>query len=225
LKVDRRGRLFVAGGDTGLIFVYNVRDGELLARLDTGTAPATFINDVVVTGGGDAYFTDSVNPVLYKVSDNAQGQLVLERFVDFTATVLAYQPGFNANGIVTTGDGKYLIVIQSNTGKLFRISTATRKVMEIEVRGGGLRAGDGLVLSRRKLYVVRNRQGLIATVQLTRRYASGRVMSGVRDESFRFPTTAALARGRLLVVNSQFDKYGRGLIPELPFTVSSVAVP
>jgi sugar lactone lactonase YvrE len=225
LKIDRRGRLFVAGAETGLIFVYNSRNGELLARLDTGTAPATFINDVVVTHSGDAYFTDSVNPVLYKVTENDEGQLVVERFMDFTGTTLAYQPGVNANGIVASSDGKYLIVIQSNTGKLFRISTATRRVTEVEVHGGRLTAGDGLLLRGHQLYVVRNRQGVIATVRLTTRYTSGRVISTLTDKSFRFPTTMAFARGRLLVVNSQSDRRGTWMGPELPFTVSSVRVP
>jgi hypothetical protein len=39
--------------------------------------------------------------------------------------------------------------------------------------------------------------------------------------SFRFPTTAALAQGRLLVVNSQFNDRNS---PE-PFTVSSIERP
>ena len=42
------------------------------------------------------------------------------------------------------------------------------------------------------------------------------------DPSFRFPTTVEAARGRLLVVNSQFNRRGPGLAPELPFTVSVV---
>jgi hypothetical protein len=47
----------------------------------------------------------------------------------------------------------------------------------------------------------------------------------ITDASLRFPTTIALNGGRLLVVNSQFDKQGPGLTPELPFTVSSVVIP
>ncbi|HEX8928525.1 MAG TPA: hypothetical protein VGA45_06375 [Actinomycetota bacterium] len=36
------------------------------------------------------------------------------------------------------------------------------------------------------------------------------------------PTTLALLGTRLLVVNSQFDRQGPGLVPDLPFTVSAV---
>src|SRR3954452_22619859 len=58
-------QLWVAGGATGAARVYDAASGELLQswQLTSGT---TFINDVVVTGD-TAWFTDSVNPVLYGV--------------------------------------------------------------------------------------------------------------------------------------------------------------
>jgi Cu-Zn family superoxide dismutase len=49
------------------------------------------------------------------------------------------------------------------------------------------------------------------------------VLARVLDPSLRFPTTIALARGRMLAVNSQFDRQGG--TPELPFTVSSIPIP
>src|SRR3954449_6764036 len=56
LKLDGRGRLFVAGGTGGDARVIDVRTGRVLAsyRLQTGVA---FINDVVLIGGA-AWFTD-----------------------------------------------------------------------------------------------------------------------------------------------------------------------
>jgi hypothetical protein len=36
LEVDRRGRLWTAGGPTGLVFVYDVRTRRLLGRFATG---------------------------------------------------------------------------------------------------------------------------------------------------------------------------------------------
>ena len=62
-----RGRLFVAGGDTGKGFVYDARTGTLLRELQLATGGgATFVNDVVVTKRA-AYFTDSNRPVLYRL--------------------------------------------------------------------------------------------------------------------------------------------------------------
>jgi sugar lactone lactonase YvrE len=224
LKVDREGHLFVSGAATGLIFIYDTKTGDLIRKFDNDLA-TTFINDVVIAPDGAAYFTDSFSPFLYKVSANTSGKFSFERWIDFTGTALVYQTGFNANGIVATPDGKYLIVVQSNTGQLFRITIATKKVVAIDLGGETVTNGDGLLLRGHNLYVVRNQQELIVKVKMADNFASGKVVSSTTDPSFAFPTTIAEAHDRLLVVNSQFDKQGPGLTPVLPFTVSSVHIP
>jgi len=211
------GRLFIAGGGSGFVFVHDAASGELLAELAAGPG---FINDVAVTRKGDAFFTNSLVPVLYRVFQDENGEFVLEEWLNFDGTVLQYVAGFNVNGILVTPDQRYLIVVQSNTGKLFRIELATKEVVEIDLGGVTLTAGDGIVLLGRTLYVVRNSLGEIAVVELSGRFTSGEVTDTITDPSFRFPTTADIARGRLLVVNSQFNQ--RGGTPELPFTVSAV---
>ena len=86
LKVDdNQGRLFVAGGNTGQIFVYNTNNGELLGQFDNQKTP-TFINDVAISPNGDAYFTDSSNPILYRVSTNEANEIEFEAWLDFTDT-------------------------------------------------------------------------------------------------------------------------------------------
>lgn len=55
--------------------------------------------------------------------------------------------------------------------------------------------------------------------------ATGEVLARTTDPSFAFPTTLTDARGRLLVVNSQFNRRGPGLSPTLPFTVSVIKRP
>jgi sugar lactone lactonase YvrE len=224
LKVDHEGRLFIAGGGTGRIFIYDTATGKRIARFANRASP-TFVNDVALTHDGAAYFTDSLSPFLYKVSTDEEGEFSFERWLDFTGTPLVYQTGFNVNGIVATHNGKYLIVVQSNTGKLFRITIATKKVVEIDLGGATLTNGDGLVLRSRALYVVRNALGVIAKVRLSDEFTEGRVVSETTDPSFAFPTTAAVARDRLLVVNSQFNRRGPPPTPVLPFTVSSVRIP
>jgi Cu-Zn family superoxide dismutase len=73
--------------------------------------------------------------------------------------------------------------------------------------------------------VVQNALAQITEIRLAGDLASGSVVGVTTDDSFAFPTTADIAHGSLLVVNSQFDKRGPGLTPELPFTVSRVPVP
>jgi sugar lactone lactonase YvrE len=224
MKVDDEGRLFIAGASSGKIFVYDTATGALLGQFYDGKT-MTFLNDIAITGTGDAYVTDSLDPTLYKVSIDGQGHPQFEAWLDFTGTPFVYQPGFNANGIVASPDGKYLVIVQSNTGKLFRVDIATKEVTEVNLGGATVTNGDGLLLQGRTLYVVQNAQGVITEVQLTGDLSGGRVVSSSGDPSLRFPTTVAKADGRLLVVNSQFDKRGPGLHPELPFTVSSIRTP
>ena len=228
LKVDRQGRLYVSGAATGQMWVYDTGTRELIRHFDTGLRANTFINDVTITPGGDAFFTDSLTPVLYRVPAAAvrSASAVVaapERFLDFTGTAVVFQPGFNLNGIWTADGGRQLVTVQSNTGKLFRIGVADRSVAEIPVAGGPLTNGDGILLAGRRLLVARNANQLIVTVALDGGLRDGCVVAQFTDAALHTPTTLALtAAHRLLVVNSQFDRQGPGLTPDLPFTVSSV---
>lgn len=214
LEVDDT-RLWVAGGPTGRIFVYDTATGATLGTFETGGGG--FLNDVATTRSRDAFVTDSFRPILWRVS---AGLTTVEPWLDFTGTPVVYGPGFNLNGIVATPDGKYLIVSKSNTAQLFRIDLATKEVVEIatdEPTGG-----DGLQLQGHSLYAIAG--GAIVEVRLSGDYSSGEVVSRTTDPSFRSPTTNAIARGRMLVVNSQFAQRPTGT-QVLPFTVSSVAIP
>lgn len=218
-----KGRLFVAGAATGKAFVLSTKDGSTLKVLDSqpGTSP-TFINDVTL-GKGYAYFTDSRRPVILRASTRGGTVGDLEPWLDLTGTPFVYEDGFNANGIVSYDDGKVLVVVQSNTGKLFRISTRSKVVREIDLGGKTVVNGDGLVAHGSRLYVVRNSNNEVVEVKLRRGKREGRIQDTITSNLFAFPTTAARVGNRLLVVNSQFDK--RGGTPVLPFTVASVRKP
>jgi hypothetical protein len=217
LHVDPFQRLWIAGGPTGMIWAYDTRTGDLITSL--ALPGAVFINDVMFLNGS-AYFTDSMVSRIYRVY-KAQGTWHAEVFVD-ASDVIEDQEGFNLNGIAKSL-GRYLIVVQTNTGKLFRIDTLTKRVAEIDLGGATVVGGDGIELRGRTLWVVRNSFELITKIQLSDDRLSGRVLSETADPSFMYPTTAALVGKRLLVVNSQFDE--RGNFPQLPFTVSNVALP
>lgn len=226
MKADDANRLFICGGTTGLLFVYDTTSGALLGKFSAGGgAPNYFINDVAVTPSGDAYFTDSFSPFIYRVYRDGQGQYQFERWQNLVNSGIVYGSGFNLNGIVATPDGKYLIVVQTNTGKLFRVDLSSRAVTEIALGEATLANGDGLLLIGETLYVVRNRDALIVTVQLANQFSTGAVVTTFTDPSLQFPTTIAAAAGRILVVNSQMDKRMPTPNPVLPFTIGSVVVP
>ncbi|GAA4701069.1 hypothetical protein Prum_059330 [Phytohabitans rumicis] len=195
LKIDRHG-LFVAGGAAGDGRVVDPRTGEILASYQFASAP-TFINDVVVTPFG-AFFTDSNNPFLYKVT----------RPGAFTPLPysgdLVYQAGFNVNGIAPTPDGRALLVVQSNTGGLFRVNPATGATTQVDLGGEILTNGDGLLVLGRSLYVVQNRLNQVAVFRLDRRGTSGALVTRLTSPNFDVPTTVAAFGDRLYLPNARF---------------------
>ncbi|CAM3682902.1 SMP-30/gluconolactonase/LRE family protein [Deinococcus frigens] len=223
MKIDAQNRLYVAGGGSGKVFVYDTATRSLLRTLTTPAASATFLNDITLTPDA-AFVTDSQRPVLFRISRTASSVGDAEAWLDFTGTALQYQMGFNLNGIASTPDGTTLIVVQSNTGKLFRITVADKSVTEIDLNGQTVKNGDGILLEGQTLYVVRNADVIIVPVTLSADFGRGTLGTPFSDGSLRYPTTIAQEGKRLLVVNSQFDRRGEGKNPELPFTVSDIAI-
>jgi sugar lactone lactonase YvrE len=210
IKVDRRNRLFVAGGATGKAFVYDARTGADLAsyQLTPAGATATFVNDVVVTDRA-AWFTDSRLQQLYVLPLGRHGGLPEQdevRILPLTGA-LAYTPALtdvDLNGIVAARGGRVLLSVQTSTGKLFRISPRTGRTREVDLGGATLANGDGMLLAGRVLFVVQNRLNRIAVVVLSRGLGRGRVVAHLTDRHFDVPTTIAFQAGRLYAVNARF---------------------
>jgi sugar lactone lactonase YvrE len=122
---EPRDRLLVAnsdraafGGDAAgqaKLGVYNLTTGERLAMVDLGAAlgapaPKYFANDVTVDGDGNAYVTDTMNGVVYRVTRDYQAS-VLHRFTDLPE-------GAQLNGIVFHDNGYLLVVAGEHTYKV-----------------------------------------------------------------------------------------------------------
>jgi sugar lactone lactonase YvrE len=190
-----------------MAFVYDARTGEDLAsyRLTPEGTAATFVNDVVVTGKG-AFFTDSLNQQLYVVPFGRGGRLPGQdkvRVLPLTGD-LVYVAGFNLNGIAADRGGRALLAVQSNTGLLFRINPRTGVTRQVDLGGSSLTNGDGLLLTGRVLFVVRNQLNQIDVVKLNRSLDRGRVVATLTDRDFDVPTTIAFQAGRLYAVNARF---------------------
>lgn len=216
-KVDDDGLLWVAGGGTGQVFVYDTADGSHVATFTTPAADATFINDLAITESG-VYFTDSFRPILWRASGVEGGEA--EAWLDFTGSVLTYVDGFNLNGIVPTADGNDLIVVHSGQGALYRINIETQEVSAIDTGDAALTAGDGLALVGSTLYVTRNSFGEIVPVALSDDLSTGSAGTPITSDLFIYPTTIAYTGSSFLVANSQFNN--RQSSPELPFTIAEI---
>lgn len=200
VEVDNRSRLFVAGGPTGRAFVYNTSTGADIAAYDL--APG-FINDVVVTRNG-AYFTNSNRAELYRVPIGNGGQLGSTVQTIPLTGAFQLQAGFNANGIDATSNGRLLVIVQSNTGKLFRVNPSTGATTEIALGGESVPNGDGLLLDGKTLYVVQNQLNRIAVIRVDAALTTGRVVTRIADGRFAVPTTIDDHGRRLYAVNARF---------------------
>ncbi len=211
----RRGKLYVAGGPTGAIKVYDLATKALVAQFETGTGG--FLNDLVVTRRGDVYVTDSLRPTLWHVTgEQVEAGSGTPQALDVSA--IPYDAGFNVNGIVAKGSRK-LVVVDSNGGGLFRIKLGEGgdSVEEIDqIEGATVPGGDGLLLDRGKLVAVQGDPAQLSFLKLRRGARSARLVRTQTSGTFRRPSTVDAAKGLYLVVNADFDE------DRTPFTVSGL---
>jgi sugar lactone lactonase YvrE len=170
-----------------------------------------FVNDVTVTRRA-AYFTDSQKPLVYVVPRDGSAPFSLPLTGDFE-----FLPGFNANGIAATPDGETLILVQSNTGKLFTVDPDTGVTRLIDAPL--VPNGDGILLVGPVLFVVQNQDNKIAAILLDRRLRRGVLAAELTDPDFDVPTTVARLGLRLYAINARFNTPPT---PETPYDVVKV---
>jgi sugar lactone lactonase YvrE len=208
LYLDQRTNyLFVAGGPTGMGYIYDAGTGNLLAEFQFTTADSTFINDVVVTEEA-AYFTDSFNPYIYRVPLGPGGKLLDNpdvQALELTGEWMQAPEGFNANGIDATPNGKTLIVVNSVTGNLYWVDPQSGEATLIDLGGDTVVNGDGILLDGHTLYVAQNQDNQVAVVELTPQYQAGMIVRTIESADFDIPTTIAEFGDYLYVVNARFN--------------------
>ncbi|MGH3455357.1 MAG: superoxide dismutase, partial [Nocardioidaceae bacterium] len=217
LKVDHRGRLFVAGGNAGDGRVVSVRTGEILASYQF-TDQASFVNDVVLTRDA-AWFTDSSRAELYRLPLGRHGGLPDEAQSVPLSGDWEQTPGFNANGIAQTPDRRALLVVQSSTGLLFRVNPSTGKATQVDLDGTLLTAGDGLLVVGKTLYAVQNQLNQVAEIRLNRSGTSGTLVDTHTNPDFDIPTTVAAFGSWLYLPNARFNTPPT---PDTPYWVTRI---
>jgi hypothetical protein len=212
-------RLWVAGGNTSQVRVYDATTGDLL---QTYSFTSGFLNDVVATDDA-VYVTDSNIQQLIVIPLGANGELPdpADATTMALAGDIAYTDGFNANGI-TEARGS-LILVQSNTGFVFRVDPATGVATRIELSGPAgeylVTMGDGIEVHGNRLYVIRNRINLVAVFTLDGSLSTGTLTAELTTADFSVPTTATFAAGDLWAVNARF---GVAVTPETPYWITRV---
>jgi hypothetical protein len=213
---ERNDRIWAAGGPSGEVRVYDATTGALLQTYTF--TPAGFLNDVAVTDRA-VYVTDSMVQQLNVIPLGDKGALPdpADAFSLPLSGDVAYVPDqFNVNGIVASPG--WLIVVQSNTGQLFRVSRSTGVAEAIDLGGASVSFGDGLERHGRTLYVVRNQLNQVDVFRLAADSSSGEFLGPLTGD-LAIPTTAAHVRGRLWAVNAQF---GIEPGPDVPYWITQL---
>jgi hypothetical protein len=170
---------------------------------------------------GGRWFTDSLNQVLYRVALAADGRPTGQAEVQTVPLTgdIRFEEGFNANGIDATPNGKRLVIVQSNTGQLFRVDPASGSTLEIDLGGVSVMDGDGVLLAGRRIYVVQNQQNAIAVIRLKGKLTSGEILRRITSPDFDIPTTIAREGRWLYAVNARF---GTEPTPETEYWITRV---
>jgi hypothetical protein len=215
MSFDRRSNLlYVASGFNGVAYVYDGSTGSEVATIPLTTPGAGFINDAAVARDA-VYFTDSFQAVIYKVPLGPAGRLSTPAQVeeiplsgDFELVPQPPPPDFivNANGIVVTPNNRWLIIVNTALGTLYRVDPSTGYADLIDLGGADVATGDGLVLRGHTLYVVQNFMNQIGVIRLKGKFTRGVYVKALTNDAFRIPTTAAYFRKALYAVNARFDE-------------------
>ncbi|MDH3679896.1 MAG: hypothetical protein OEV40_08105 [Acidimicrobiia bacterium] len=163
--------------------------------------------------GSAAYFTNSNAPQIFRVAEDDE-EWVVTTWADATGTI-TQEEGFNLGGIVVSRNRQVLIVAQGNVGKLWRFDLATGTATQIDTGDTDLTNADGLVRRGRHLIVVRNFSQVVTTLHIDRNGHRTQLVNELATNPDQVFTTAAIARGRLLLIDSHFDEE----IAEPPYEV------
>ena len=122
--------------------IFNPSSGALTSYVDLGALrPALphFANDIAVDAQGNAYITDSLSPIIYKVDAAGVATVFLEN------SQLSGGTGFGLNGIVYHPDG-YLLTAKTSDGTLYKVPLATPTAFAAVTSSQSLVGADGLLL-------------------------------------------------------------------------------
>jgi hypothetical protein len=176
------------------------------------------------------YFTDSINPNLWKLPLEKGGRLPSTPVVDVIP-----MPGFemvaddfNANGLVGDFDGKQLVIVNISTGVLYRVDTASGEASPLEIEGAEqlFPYGDGLYLNGRTLYIMQNFFDKIAVVQLSGDLSRGEFIKNIPGDGepnpLKIATTIIGFGNSLYAINTNFFDWASG--EELPADIQPYVV-
>jgi sugar lactone lactonase YvrE len=215
LHIDAaHGRLLVAGADFAAVSDTEVTGEAKLAIHDIGTGRRLHLvdlgalrprdrhlaNDVAVDADGNAYVTDSLSPLIYKVTPDGQASVLLE---DQRLT----GEGIGLNGIEYLPGGDLLVSLAS-ARTLYRVPLDAPERLT-EVRLSEPMAADGLLLLPDGAVVTPAPfHPAVLELRSDDGWASARVTRRHPTTPGATTTTAALRDGAAYALNAHFAEMG-----------------
>jgi hypothetical protein len=222
MRVDPRSNyLIVAGCVNGDAYVFDADSGDEVMKYQLDDSGFSVINDLAITRDA-VYFTDFGQPFLYRlplsrngrIPDNPDAAIAIPLTGDFESGDNLI--GVYANGIVATPDGKWLIVGNSGSSKIFRVNPATGHSDEIMVDPPllGLLDGsflDGIVMYEGVLFILspgETAEGdLVQVVTLSDDLLTGSLVGTISDSDMDGVASGAMHGDSLYVNNARYAEY------------------
>ena len=182
------------------LIAYDLTSGKRKFVADLGELNkdgGNFANDVDFDKLGNCYVTNSASPIIHKVTPKGIATI-------FATSENWKKEGFNLNGIVVHPNG-YLIVAQSNTGELYKVSIKNPKEI-IKISSDVMLGADGIFLNgKNELLVISNSTKQVFKLNSTDDFASTNVLKTAPTE-MTFPTTGIFVDKKYYVLNAKLDE-------------------
>ena len=234
MRVDPRSNyLFVAGCQVGNVYVFDADSGDLIMDYQM-PLPAGFeggfqiVNDLTITKNA-VYLTDSHQPLLYKIPLSKNGGLpdadaitAIELIGDFV-NIPPEHGCCGANGIVSSPNGKTLIVGHSNFAQLFNVDPDTGYATEIQLDQSFIPFAflDGMALGDGILYVLSPYPEGVHVIGLDDDMLNGVLLDFITDPDLDGVASGAIFGGSLYVNNAQYETFPG---PDKPNWVTKLSV-
>ncbi|XP_042512620.1 uncharacterized protein LOC122087529 [Macadamia integrifolia] len=232
LKVDSVNRRLLAvihamepHPNFNALAAYDLRSRQrlfLALLIDPNSSDRQIANDVTVDFNGNAYVTNAAGNFIWKVNIDGEAS-ILSRSTLFTSQHVYRDEPYSfcgLNGIAYVSNG-YLLVVQTNTGKLFKVEPddGTARLVTI---GKDLTAADGIalrrdgvlvVVSQFKAWFLRSRDG----------WGEAVVYDETALDTERFPTSVTIREeNRAYVVYGKVDKGMAGNVEVEEFSIEEI---
>ncbi|KAI5381936.1 hypothetical protein KIW84_UN0321 [Lathyrus oleraceus] len=150
---------------------YDLKSGNRLFLSPLPTDEEALANDVAVDYNGNAYVTNSIGNYIWKVNVKGEASIFSKspRFTEHPVDRDTPYSYIGLNGIAYVSSGDYLLVVQSNTGKVFKVDaddgTARHVLLNEDLTrpDGVVFRSDGVVLvvspQANKLWLLKSNNG------------------------------------------------------------------